>query len=68
MPFNFLVLYIYKMVAGLLVEGESPVRTLQRLILLFVAPGLSDHWPSDYERKLRRIAMARGGKASLKSG
>lgn len=53
--FGFVPLYLYKLGAGVLTRGES-LRTLYRVVLLFVLPGLSDHWPSDYEVWVRRQA------------
>ncbi len=61
-PIGFMLRYMYKMWGGLLLEGESPVRTMERFLLMFVAPGLSDHWPSDYERRLRKYAILRSNK------
>ena len=31
---------------------ENFLRTLERVIFMFLAPGLTDHWPCDYERKV----------------
>ena len=50
---GFLPLYVYKVVAGIVVRGEW-LRTLYRIVLLFVLPGLADHWPSDYEMWVRK--------------
>ncbi|KAK9833740.1 hypothetical protein WJX74_004532 [Apatococcus lobatus] len=62
-PLSFFALYIWKMVVGLRYRNESPVRTLERLLLLFIAPGLSDHWPSDYEYCLRKFCRLRSDRA-----
>ena len=43
------------MIAGFLYYGENIVRTFERFSLFFLAPGLSDHWPSDYETRLRKL-------------
>lgn len=51
---GFLPLYLYKLVSGLLGGQENPMRTLYRLLLLVTFPGLNDHFPGDYEAKLRR--------------
>jgi hypothetical protein len=32
---------------------ENFLRTLERVFFFFLAPGLTDHWPCDYERKVR---------------
>ena len=32
---------------------ENFLRTLERVLFFFLAPGLTDHWPCDYERKVR---------------
>ncbi|KAK9839591.1 hypothetical protein WJX84_009899 [Apatococcus fuscideae] len=58
-PLSFLALYIWKMAVGLRYRHESPVRTLERLVFLFIAPGLTDHWPSDYEYCLRKHSRLR---------
>ena len=62
-PLSFFALYIWKMVAGLRYRHESPVRTLERLLLLFIAPGLSDHWPSDYTHQLAKFCLLRKQRA-----
>ena len=31
---------------------ENFLRTLERIFFFFLAPGLTDHWPCDYERKV----------------
>ena len=51
---GFLPLYLYKLGSGLLGGQENPMRTLYRLLLLVTFPGLNDHFPGDYENKLRR--------------
>ncbi|CAL5223184.1 g5658 [Coccomyxa viridis] len=51
---GFLPLYLYKLGSGLLGGQENPMRTLYRLLLLVTFPGLNDHFPGDYEDKLRR--------------
>ncbi|KAK9807288.1 hypothetical protein WJX73_008211 [Symbiochloris irregularis] len=51
--FGFLPLYLYKIGAGILTRGET-LRTVYRVVLLVVLPGLADHWPSDYEAAIRR--------------
>ena len=56
-PVSFYGLYIWKIVYGLCFYDESIVRTLERLLLMFTVPGLTDHWPSDYERCLRTYAL-----------
>ena len=50
---GFVPLYLYKVLAGIVVRGES-LRTLYRIVLLIVLPGLADHWPSDYEVAVRK--------------
>lgn len=32
---------------------ENFLRTLERVAFFFLAPGFTDHWPSDYEFKVR---------------
>ena len=51
---GFLPLYLYKLGRGLLGGSENPMRTLYRLLLLVTFPGLNDHFPGDYEAKLRK--------------
>ena len=51
---GFIPLYLYKLGRGLLGGSENPMRTLYRLLLLVTFPGLNDHFPGDYEAKLRR--------------
>jgi hypothetical protein len=36
---------------------ENFLRTLERIAFLFLAPGLTDHWPCDYERKVPVLAL-----------
>lgn len=55
--FGFLPLYLYKVVNGV-ARGESLLRAVYRMALLVSVPGLSDHWPADYERKLRTNVVA----------
>ena len=50
---GYLPIQLYKTVGNLITLKESPVRTLYRLALLLSVPGLSDHFPVDYERLLR---------------
>ena len=58
-PLTFFALYIWKIVEGPRFYHESIVRTMERLALMFIAPGLSNHWPSDYKRCLRKHALLR---------
>ncbi len=53
----FVPLYFYKLIAGAFDAKESKLRTLYRIVLLVVFPGLNDHWPSDYENKLRKALI-----------
>ena len=32
---------------------ENFLRTIERVAFFFLAPGFTDHWPSDYEFKVR---------------
>lgn len=57
--FGFVPLYLYKIVQGLVSRNESPLRTVYRIVLLVILPGLSDHWPADYERQLRKHVRER---------
>ena len=50
---TFWVLSWYKLLVGLL--WEFPVRTGERLLLMWTA--IVDHWPCDYEAKLRSTAQ-----------
>ncbi len=52
---GYIPIHLYKTAANLISLTESPVRTMYRLALLFTLPGLSDHFPADYERLLRDI-------------
>lgn len=54
---GFIPLYLYKIIAGAFDSKESKLRTLYRIVLLVVFPGLTDHWPSDYEAKLRKALI-----------
>ena len=36
---------------------ENFLRTLERIFFFFLAPGLTDHWPCDYERKVPLLAL-----------
>lgn len=48
-------------------EPENPVnpvqenflRTIERMAFFFLAPGFTDHWPSDYEFKVRMDCLLR---------
>ncbi|KAK9808596.1 hypothetical protein WJX72_000227 [[Myrmecia] bisecta] len=60
---GFLPLGFYKIGHGVVGSDEhSLLRGLYRFMLLFVLPGLGDHWPSDYERMLRRQLQDRPAK------
>lgn len=61
----FLPLYLHKLVAGALNPREAALRTLYRLALLVLLPGLSDHFPGDYEDRLRKLLEKSGGAASV---
>ena len=50
---GYLPIQLYKIIGNLITLKESPVRTLYRLALLLSVPGLSDHFPVDYECMLR---------------
>jgi hypothetical protein len=50
---GFLPLYVYKVIVGILDPREAPARALYRIALLVLLPGLSDHFPGDYEERLR---------------
>ena len=56
--FGFLPLYVYKVAAGVFMRRES-LRSVYRIVLLFVLPGLADHWPSDYEQWIRKALNSR---------
>lgn len=56
--FGFLPLYVYKLAAGVIGRGEG-LRTVYRLVLLLILPGLADHWPSDYEQWVRKDLQRR---------
>lgn len=47
-------LYLYKLIAGIFDRREGWLRSLYRVFLLVTFPGLIDHWPADYEGKLRK--------------
>lgn len=51
---GFIPLQLYKVVRGLAQGQESPLRSLYRIVLLVLLPGLSDHFPADYVHQLRR--------------
>ena len=51
---GFIPFYLYKIVQGLASRKESALRSLYRIVLFVALPGLSDHWPADYELQLRR--------------
>ena len=36
---------------------ENFLRTIERVAFFFLAPGFTDHWPSDYEFKVRTIGF-----------
>lgn len=50
---GYLPIQLYKTVGNLIRLRESPIRTIYRLALLLTVPGLSDHFPQDYEQLLR---------------
>lgn len=50
---GFPVLYLYKIVAGRLWRRESWLRTLYRISFLLGFPGFTEHFPSNYEIKMR---------------
>ena len=51
--YGYLLIQLAKTVGNLVRLQESPVRTVSRLALYLSVPGLSDHFPQDYERLLR---------------
>ena len=59
--YGYLPIQLMKTVGNLLRLRESPIRTLYRLALFVTVPGLSDHFPQDYERLLRdQVTKASG--------
>ena len=50
---GYLPIQLYKTVGNVIRLRESPIRTIYRLALLLTVPGLSDHFPQDYEQLLR---------------
>ncbi|BDA50872.1 probable feruloyl esterase A at C-terminar half [Coccomyxa sp. Obi] len=54
---GFIPLYLYKLVAGMFDRREKLLRSLYRVFLLVTFPGLTDHWPADYEGKLRKALI-----------
>jgi hypothetical protein len=54
---GFIPLYLYKVVAGIFDRKEGLLRTVYRIVLLVAFPGLNDHWPADYEGKLRKALI-----------
>lgn len=50
---GYLFIQLQKTFGNLIRFRESPVRTIYRLALLISIPGLSDHFPQDYEQLLR---------------
>ena len=57
---GFVPLQLYKIVRGLARRQESGLRSVYRLVLLVLLPGLSDHYPADYERQLRLNLQKQG--------
>ena len=51
--YGYLPIQLLKTFGNLVCLRESPIRTLYRLALLVSIPGLSDHFPQDYEQLLR---------------
>lgn len=51
---GYLPLQLLKTANSLLRRDETVLRALERLALLLTLPGLSDHFPADYEMQLRR--------------
>lgn len=51
--YGYLPIQLLKTFGNLVRLRESPIRTLYRLALLLSVPGLSDHFPQDYEKLLR---------------
>ena len=51
--YGYLPIQLLKTVGNLVRLREFPVRTVSRLALYLSVPGLSDHFPQDYERLLR---------------
>lgn len=51
--YGYLAIQLLKTFGNLVRFRESPVRTLYRLALYVTVPGLSDHFPQDYEQLLR---------------
>lgn len=64
---GFLLLYLYKIPAGKLWRGESWLRLLYRIAFIVVMPGLTDHFPCEYERILRGL-LSKPENAGLSSG
>jgi hypothetical protein len=54
---GFLPFYLYKLVAGALDPQEAALRTVYRAVLLVLLPGLSDHFPGDYESRLKKLLV-----------
>ncbi|KAK9825140.1 hypothetical protein WJX81_003571 [Elliptochloris bilobata] len=63
---GFIPFALAKLVLGLVDPYESKLRALYRLVCLLLLPGLSDHFPADYEFKLRRT-LAKGTKVEGES-
>jgi hypothetical protein len=62
---GFIPLYLYKLLAGVFDRREGALRSLYRVFLLVTFPGLTDHWPADYEGKLRKALIRdAGGKST----
>ena len=53
---GFVPLQLYKVGRGLARRHESGLRSLYRLMLLILLPGLSDHYPADYVHALSQHA------------
>ena len=51
--YGYLPIQLMKTIGNLVRLRESPIRTLYRLALFLTVPGLSDHFPQDYEQLLR---------------
>lgn len=47
------MLYFYKIAAGRLWRRESWLRTLYRISFILGFPGFTEHFPSNYEIKMR---------------
>ena len=60
--YGYLPIQLLKTFGNLIRLRESPIRTLYRLALLVTVPGLSDHFPQDYEQLLRDQVVKAAGR------